>query len=84
MARRSILVLIVLILAVAGATVWAQTRRDPTATTSAPLVISGENIGVRVTSGSNSNGPVRGTLVVRIDGRWVDVVSPTLIVTTGK
>lgn len=83
MARKSI-VIVVLVLIIAAASLWAQDRRDPTAATTVPPVISGENIGVRIQSGSGGNGPVRGTLVVKIDGRWVDVVSPTVVVTAVK
>jgi hypothetical protein len=36
MARQSILVLVVSVLSFVGAGVWAQTRRDPTAPTTAP------------------------------------------------
>jgi hypothetical protein len=79
MARKSIVV-VVLVLIVAAASAWAQNRRDPTATTTAPMVISGENIGVRLASGADGDRPVRGTLVVKINGRWIDVVSPTVIV----
>jgi hypothetical protein len=82
MVRKSVLVLIVSVLFLVGVSVWAQTRRDPTAITTAPEVISGENIGVRVIGASDKNGPVQGTLVVQINGRWVDVVSPVIIGTT--
>jgi hypothetical protein len=82
MTRKSILVLVVWIVSLVGVRVWAQ-RYDGTPITTAPEVISGENIGVRVTR-SGGNGPVRGTLVVRINGRWVDVVSPTGVLPSGK
>jgi hypothetical protein len=83
MGRRSILVVIVTILSLGAMGVWAQTRRDPTAPTTAPGVISGENIGFRVTGGS-TNGPVQGALVVKIDGRWVDAVSSPKVIPAGK
>ena len=75
MARRSILVLVVLVLSLVSVGVWAQTRRDPTAPTIVPEVLSGENVGVRVTGPSDKSGKVTGTLVVKINGQWVDVAS---------
>ncbi len=79
MAQKSILVLVVLVLAIVGASLWAQTRRDPTAITLVAEVISGENVGVRVTGPSDKSGKVTGTLVVKINGQWVDVASsPTI------
>ena len=48
---------------------------DPTAPTVLPGVISGENVGVRVTGPSDKSGKVVGTLVVKINGQWVDVTS---------
>ncbi len=84
MARRSILVLVVSVLSSVGVGVWAQTRRNPTAPTTAPAVIFGENIGIRVTGPVDSNGQVQGTLVVKINERWVDVVSPPRVIPAGK
>ena len=83
MARKSILVLVlvVLVLSLVSVGVWAQTRRetqtrrDPTAPTVVPAVLSGENVGVRVTGPSDKSGKVTGTLVVKINGQWVDVTS---------
>ena len=75
MARKSILVLVVWVLSLVSVGVWAQTRRDPTAPTVVPGVISGENVGVRVTGPSDKSGKVTGTLVVKINGQWVDVAS---------
>ena len=75
MARKSIFVLVLLVLSVAG--MWAQTRQDPTAPTTASQVLSGENIGVRMTGAPDRSGRVQETLVVRINGQWVDVVSPS-------
>jgi hypothetical protein len=82
MARKSILILVVLVLSLVVGV--AQTRRDPTAPTTAPDVISGENIGIRVTGASDKNGPIQGTLVVKINGRWVDVVSSPRLIPAGK
>jgi len=61
--------------------VWArQVRpvlpRDPTAMTTPPnkQVLSGEDIGIRVIGSPDQNHLVQGSLVVKIDGHWVDVV----------
>lgn len=84
MARRSILVLVLSVLSFVGVGVWAQTRGDPTAPTTAPEVIFGENVGIRVTGPSDRTGSVQGTLVVKVNGRWVDVVSPPRVIPSGK
>jgi hypothetical protein len=47
-------------------------------------VIFGENVGIRVTGPSDRTGSVQGTLVVKVNGRWVDVVSPTRVTPAGK
>ena len=78
MIRKSILVFVVLGLSVVG--LWAQTRQDPTAITTAPQVISGENIGVRLDGSFDKTGRVHGTLVVRINGQWVDVLSSPRVI----
>lgn len=68
---RKLAVLLVVVLCFASMAVWAQTRRaDPTA----PDVISGENVGIRISSTPERDGKVRGTLVVKVNGKWVDVV----------
>jgi hypothetical protein len=84
MARKSILVLVlvVFVLSLVSVGVWAQTRRDPTAVTAVPEVLSGENVGVRVTGPSDKTGKVTGTLVVKINGQWVDVASSPSVVPT--
>ena len=74
MARKSIVVLVVWS-SLFSVGVWAQTRRDPTAPTVVPGVLSGENVGVRVTGPSDKSGKVTGIVVVKINGQWVDVVS---------
>ncbi len=84
MARRSILVIVVSVFAFVGVGVWAQPGRDPTALTTVPEVIFGENVGIRVTGPSDRAGSVQGTLVVKVNGRWVDVVSPTRVTPAGK
>ena len=74
MTRKSILAIVVLILSVVSVGVWAQSWH-PIAPTGAPVVISGEDVGVRVTGPSDKSGKVAGTLVVKINGQWVDVTS---------
>jgi len=39
-------------------------------------VFSGDDIGIRVTGQKDANGRVPGTLVVKINGEWVDVANP--------
>jgi hypothetical protein len=73
MARKSNLVLVFLLLSLVSVGLWAQSRRDPTAPTVLPGVLSGESVGIRVTG--HNNGKVTGTLVVKINGEWVDVES---------
>jgi len=75
MARKSILVLVVLVLSLLSVGVWAQSRFQPIAPTVQPVVLSGENVGVRVTGPSDKSGKVSGTVVVKINGQWVDVTS---------
>jgi hypothetical protein len=84
MTRKSILVLAVSVLSIVGVSLWGQTRRDPTAVTSVPGVLSGENIGIRLTGPADRSGKVPGTLVVRINGKWVDVVSTPTVIGAGR
>ena len=82
MPRKSILVLVVFVLSVVGVGVWAQTRSDPTSITVAPQVLSGENVGVRVTGPPDQNGKAPGVIVVKINGQWVEVKSSPSVVPT--
>ena len=82
MIRRSILVLS--LIGVVGAGAWAQSRNDPSSPTTAPTVISGGDVGVRLSGPADRGGAVRGTLVVKINGRWVDVVSQAMVMPAGK
>ena len=76
MARKSILVLVVLVLSsLISVGVWAQSRWQLITPTDEPVVLSGENVGVRVTGPSDKSGKVAGTIVVKINGQWVDVTS---------
>jgi hypothetical protein len=43
-----------------------------------PSVLSGDDIGIRLTGSVDPNGRVQGTLVAKINGKWVDVVTPTV------
>ena len=78
MARKSILVLVVSALSLVWAGVLAQTRRDPTALTTPPIVLSGQDVGL-VTVRWYKSGKIQGTLVVKIEGQWVDVTSPMVV-----
>ncbi len=63
----ALLWLVSLVIAIAGALVAAQTRREPGA------IISGEDIGFRP---EGWNGRSRtGTFVVRVNGEWVEAQS---------
>ena len=84
MTRRLIIFLVASTLTFIGAGVWAQNRPGPPTTprprdaalTIAPEVIPGEKVGVRLTGAVDQSGQVKGTLVVNINGHWVDVVLP--------
>jgi hypothetical protein len=71
MMARKFAVLLIVVLCFASMAVWAQTRR---ADQTAPDVISGDSVGIRVSATPEKDGKVRGTLVVKINGKWVDVV----------
>jgi hypothetical protein len=43
-------------------------------------VYSGDNIGIRVTGEVDRNGSVQGTLVVKMNGQWVNVSSAPKVV----
>lgn len=83
MARKAIAV-VVSVLSFAGGAVWAQSRQDPTAPTTVPHVIAGENVGVRVTGPPDKHGKLPGRVVVKINGQWVDVISPLGLTGVGK
>lgn len=54
-----------LIVAAALGHVFAQTPPAP------PSIVFGDDVGFRI-SGTTSGGARRGTLMVRVDGKWVD------------
>ena len=84
MARKSVLVVVVSVLTLVGAAVLGQTRHDPTIPTTPPIVLSGQDVGVRVTGPTDKNGKIPGTLVVKIKGQWVDVVAFPVVVGAGE
>jgi hypothetical protein len=84
MTQKKILALVISMLSLLVVGVWAQTRRDPTAITTAPHVISGADVGVRVTGPTDKEGRVPGVLVVKINGQWVDVISSSAVIGAGK
>jgi hypothetical protein len=71
--------LVVLVLLTASGLLEARQEpppREVRAPFAAPAgeVVSGENLGVRVWTGrTGSEGPLEGTLVAKVDGRWVEV-----------
>ena len=84
MARKIVLVVVVSVLTLVGAAVLGQTRRDPTAPTTPSIVLSGQDVGVRATGPTDKNGKIPGTLVVKIKGQWVDVVTSPMVVGAGE
>jgi hypothetical protein len=85
MTRSFVILVVALALSLIGAGVWAQNRPVPGPITTtprgipltvAPEVLSGENLGVRLTGAVDQYGQVQGALVVNINGHWVDVVLP--------
>jgi hypothetical protein len=79
MNRKAILALLVSALLIAGVNLWAQTRRDPSAITSSPVVLFGDDVGVRITGPVGSDGRLPGRVVVKINDRWVEVASPMAV-----
>ena len=71
------------VLSLVSAALWAQSATnpvsrlgtDPTAVTAIPSVLSGGDIGFRVTGPVDRAGKVPGVLVVKIGGRWVEAAS---------
>jgi hypothetical protein len=47
-------------------------------------VFSGDDVGIRLTGQEDTTGRVPGTLVVRINGRWVDVATPSTLTNPGR
>jgi hypothetical protein len=64
--RSRILVVLLWIGSLAAVAVWAQAPSRPE-----PRVISGSDIGYRIERTDRTGKPV-GTIVVRIDGKWVE------------
>jgi hypothetical protein len=91
MTRRFVILLVASALSFVGGGVWAQKAPPPPILgpagtphptlyrhlTIPPEVLSGENLGVRVASALAQDGTIKGTLVVRINGEWVDVLPAT-------
>lgn len=66
------------LIAVGSIATSAQVGRSPRMMTETPQIISGTDIGFRIER--TQNGIPIGTVVVRLDGRWVDTGSPMRIV----
>jgi hypothetical protein len=82
MTRNSIAIILASVIFLVGVGVWAQ-RRDPIIPTTEgrrpalgheTAVVSGEDIGVRLTGSLDADGRIQGTLVAKVNGKWVDVV----------
>jgi hypothetical protein len=73
-----------------GAGLWAQSGQwqpVPMNRMGQPLgdVISGDDIGIqRIASPPDREGRITGRLMVRVDGKWREVVFPAGVVLTGK
>ena len=65
-------VLSLALVAVAASAVTAQSNRAPQINRTPPRVLSGADVGFRV-EGTDMSGKPVGTLVVRINGDWVEV-----------
>ena len=79
MARRAVIIIVASVFSLIGAGVWAQMAPGPGThryqrLAIPPEVLSGENLGVRVAGGLEPDGKIKGTLVVKINGDWVDVL----------
>ena len=83
MARKSVVALAILVLTIISAGLWAQSRQDPTAITTTPRVLFGDDVGIRVTGAADKKGRVPGVLVVKINGQWIDVATPMGVVGVG-
>ena len=97
MTRRAIVIGLLIGLFSGGGGLWAQRGLPPELTTSqgtdrdsfkvlghASNVFSGADVGIRVTGQKDADGRVPGTFVVKIDGQWVDVVTPLAAPTSGR
>lgn len=84
MVRRLVIVVVVSIISLVGVGVWAQlppvlTTSNPTPGRFQPLTLpddvrSGEDIGVRLIGTVNPDGTIKGAIVVKVNGQWVNVV----------
>jgi len=82
LARRTLVILIAWGVSLVGVGLWAQGRTDQVprpALGHENTVLSGNDIGVRITGQQDANGRVPGTLVVKINGQWVDVANPVSV-----
>ena len=77
MARRLVIVVVASIISLVGVGVWAQRPTPHPAFQRLTLpddVRSGEDIGVRLIGAVNPDGRIKGAIVVKLNGQWVDVV----------
>ena len=81
--KHALLVVIAAVLAFCGGVVFAQNaegraQRDA-------KVISGSDVGVRLVSSRTQDGRLQGTIVVKQNGQWVEVVpAPSVIGAAGS
>ena len=77
----------------AGIVTWAQKGAPPISGPNSPVVegyrpalghesavLSGNDVGIRLSGSVDANGRVQGTLLARISGEWVDVVTTPNVV----
>jgi hypothetical protein len=82
MTRKAVIV-VASVLSLVGVGVWAQTPLTPLQIPEArrpalgheSAVLSGQDIGIRLTGSVDRDGRIQGTLVAKVNGKWVDVAS---------
>jgi hypothetical protein len=100
MTRRAVIAIVIavgLFFGAAGAALWAQSGLPRELVTAQGTdegrrkvlshdiaVFSGDSLGIRVTGQPDANGRVPGKLVVKIEGQWVDVVTPPAVTPAGR
>jgi hypothetical protein len=69
--KRSVVLWLLSLVLVGAASAWISAQARIVTPPDAPIVLSGPDVGVRVEARDGNN--AIGTLVVRLEGRWVEV-----------